>query len=101
MWGEGATGGVCAGDLFIAPAGEDEAPCEASAATGAPDADPAYGCQEVGVASCGVEYTGTAAPELLRAAVTGGVPPLEEDDAEGEDVAKDGVEEDGVKSPHI
>ena len=48
------------------------------------------------MANCGVEYTGAAAPELLRASVTGGVPLLETGEAEGEESAKAGVEGDGV-----
>ena len=98
--GEGVNGGVKAGKLFIAPAWEDEAPCAGPCETGPPDADTEYGCQEVGGANCGVERTGaTLLLELLPAAVTGGMPPLEEGDPQGEDVAKNGVEDGDMLAP--
>ena len=84
------------GGLCIAPTGGDELPRDDSSATVPPDADTKEGCQEIGVADCGAGSPGDAAPGLLLAAVTGGMPPPGGGDAEGEKVAKVGVKEDGV-----
>ena len=84
------------GGLCIAPAGVNELSGGDPAAPVPPDADTGEGCQEIGVASCGAGSPGNAVPGLLLAAVTGGMPPPGGGDAEGEEVAKVGVNEDGV-----
>ncbi len=72
-----------------------------------PDAENEYGCWKIGVAgegngaTCGVEFPGNAVPELLPAAAPVGRPPAEVGDIEEAEVAKDGVEEDGVMPPPI
>ena len=89
-------GGIGVGGLCIAPAGVDELAGGDPAATVPPDADTGEGCQEIGVASCGAGSPGDAVPGLLLAAATGGMLPTGGGDAEGEKVAKVGVNEDGV-----
>jgi len=96
MEDEGVSGGVATAGPYIAPAGEAGVVGWTPADPGPPDADTGFDCQEGGVASCGVERTGACAPELLRASVIGGVPPLEYGDAEGEENAKDGVAGAGI-----
>lgn len=92
----GAPGGVGAAGPGIGLAGEDGTFSGEPAAPAPPDADTGVDCQVDGVASCGVEYTGAAAPEPLRASIVAGAPPLEDGDPEGEERAKDGVEGDGA-----
>ena len=77
--GEGGTGatGAC-----IVPADPPDP------ATPPPDTDTENGCQEAGVACCGVTLPGNMFPGLLLAADTAGMPP------EGGDIA--GCQETGV-----
>ena len=84
------------GGLCIAPAGVDELSGGDPATIAPPDEDTEKGCQEIGVADCGAGSPGNAVPGLLLAAATGGMPPPGGGDAEGEEVAKVGVNEDGV-----
>ena len=80
--GAGGTGAVGGPGACITPADPPDPVAPP------PDADTENGCQEVGVASCGVTLPGNMVPGLLLAADTAGMPP------EGGDI--EGCQETGV-----